>query len=177
MPEPDDIDPAAFTELLRADKMIADAEVMLGPDTAITAVISPQGLRPSAVLRHRVMRLAGGAGGRVQVLTIGRIPRRPDGALDAGEVLARIGEVYRFEPPVTDDEVALAAIVGEVLPGVPISMTDSVGALGGDSVSTLELMTLIAERFGVEIPAQQVFAADSLRELTAIVQASKTHDG
>lgn len=176
MPHPADFDLQAFAGLLRTDKMIADAEVMLGPDTAITAVITPHGFRTGAVLRHRVMRLAGNAGPGVQVVVMGKIPRNPDGSLDATEVLSRIGEAYRFEPPTTATEVAIVEVVGKVLHGVAISMTDSIGELGGDSLTTIEIVTLIAERFGIEIPAHQAFGAASIRQLAAMVEA-ETHDG
>lgn len=171
------IDQKAFAGLLRSDNMIDDAEIMLGPGAAVTAVITPQGFRTGPVLRDRVLRLAGEAADQVQVLVVGEIPRGPDGSLDADAVLASLGNAYRFEPPVTSVEVVMAELVGRILPGVRVSMTDTVAGLGGDSISTIELAALIAGRFGVEIPAQQVFAAGSLRELAAAAEAGTSHDG
>lgn len=176
MTDPGDIDQEALAGLLRSDKMIGDAEIMLGPGAAVTAVITPQGFRTGPVLRDRVLRLAGEAADRIQVLVVGEIPRGSDGSLDADAVLARLGNAYRFEPPATSSEAVLAELVGRILPGVRVSMTDTVAGLGGDSISTIELAVLIAERFGVEVPAQQVFGAASLRELAAVAEAGTSHD-
>lgn len=92
-------------------------------------------------------------------------------------MLARLGNAYRFEPPATSGEAALVELVGRILPGVRASMTDTVAGLDGDSISTIELAALMAERFGIEVHAQQVFAAGSLRELAAMAEAGTSHDG
>jgi acyl carrier protein len=162
---------AALAHRLREDKAIKDAEIMPGPGEAITAVIVQQGVRPGPVLRHRAMKLAGSAAEQVQVLLMPAIPRLADGSLDHGEVLARIDDAYRFEAPATDDERSLAELVSRVLPGQRISMTDAVGDLGGDSIATFELAALISERFGIEVSAYQLFMANSIRDIAALVGA------
>lgn len=156
---------------LREDKAIKDAEIMPGPGGAITAVIVQQGVRPGPVLRHRAMKLAGSAAERVQVLLMHAIPRLADGSLDQGEVLARIDDAFRFEAPATDDERSLAELVSRVLPGQRISMTDALGDLGGDSIATFELAVLISEHFGIEVSPYQLFMANSIRDIAALVGA------
>jgi acyl carrier protein len=167
------VDPGRLAALLRGDKLINDVAVMLDPEpSVITVLIVPQGYRPGHVLRQRVMRLAPEVGERLQVVLVFAIPRDPDGALDRDEALAatrRPGALYRYEPPATETERSIVELVREVLPGVQVSITDSLAGLGGDSLATLELTGLINERFGVDIDPQRVFEAESLRDLAAIL--------
>lgn len=176
MTEPGAVDPRHLRDLLRDDPLISDAEVVSGPPPlAATAVIAPQGFQPGHVLRDRVMALAGPAGQRIQVVLVLAVPRTGDGGLDPAEVRAateRPGTCYRYEPPATETERALVALVGEVLTDVQtVSVTDSLTALGGDSLTAVELILQIRERFGVDTDPQQVFDAESLRELAAVLAA------
>jgi acyl carrier protein len=156
---------------LRGDRLINDAEVLPGPDaSAVTVLVVPQGYRPGHVLRERVMRLLPEIGDRVQVALVRAIPRDPGGRLRRAEAVAmteRPGVLHRYEAPASGPEQALAALVGEVLPGVQVSMSDAFAALGGDSVATMELTALIHERLGIDVDPQLVFTAESLRELAS----------
>lgn len=171
------IDPRELADLLRADPLVNDAEVVPGVESATaTAVIAPQGFHPGHVLRERVMSLAGPVGTHIAVVVVAAVPRTPDGVLDQQEVrtaAARPGACYRYEAPATEAERALVELVCEVLTDVQVaSVTDSLTALGGDSLTAIELIVRIRERFGVDIDPQQVFGADSLRDLAAVLTAA-----
>jgi acyl carrier protein len=169
----DDVTFQHLAELLREDVMVRDAGVMIDSESGlISAFIVPRGLRTGPELRQRAMRIAGDTAGRLQVVLVPGIPRKPDGSLD--EVRGRVaiqtsGAVHRYELPVTGIERSVVSLVGEVFPGRQVSVTDSVAGLGGDSLSTLQLTSLIEERLGVYIPPQDAFGAESLRELAAAV--------
>lgn len=156
---------------LRGDRLINDVEVLPGPDpSVITVLVVPQGYRPGHVLRERVMRLVPEVGDRIQVALVRAIPRDPDGRLrraEAVELTERPGVLHRYEAPASAPERALVDLVGEVLPGVQVSITDGFAALGGDSLATMELTALIHERLGIDVDPQLVFAAESLRELAS----------
>jgi acyl carrier protein len=162
-----------LAQILREDRLVRDAEVFDGPGPATaTALIVPQGYSSGPVLRERVMRLANGTAGPLQVAKVQQIPRDGSGALDHARALAMMGlpgVVYRFEPPVTDSERSLAQIVRQLLPDVRASMTDALTPLGVDSLAAVELLALISERMGVELDAQQLYSAETLHDLAAMI--------
>lgn len=162
-----------LAKILRDDRLVRDAEVFDGPGPAtITALIVPQGYSSGPALRERALRLVNGTGGRLQVAKVQQIPRDDSGGLDQGQALAMMGlpgVLYRFEPPATDSERSLAQIVRQVLPDVRPSMTDALTPLGVDSLAAVELLALINERMGVALDAQQLYSAETLRDLTAMI--------
>jgi acyl carrier protein len=153
--------------------MIRDAEVMIDAESGlISAFIVPRGLRSAPEMRQRAMRIAGSAAARLQIVLVHGIPRKPDGSLDEVQgriAMQRSGAVHRYEPATTEIERSVVALVEEVFPGRQVSITDSFASLGGDSLSTLQLTALIEERLGAYIPPQDVFDAESLRDLAAAV--------
>ena len=170
----DDAELTQLAQQLRSDPFFHDTEVVAGPGQGVVTVLTvAQGYRPGHMLRRHVRRLAGEIGGQLQVVLTGAIPRGPGGVVDHDELLAamrRPGAVHRFEPPASAAERLVAELVLEVLPGVvEVSMTDSLPALGGGSLATFELTGLISERLGIDIDPQQVFGAESLRELAAML--------
>lgn len=171
MNQPDDVHSPHLAELLREDSMIRDAEVMIDSESGlISAFIVPHGLRSAPELRQRAMRIAGDTADRLQIVLVPGIPRKPDGSLDEVQgriAMQRSGAVHRYEPATTEIERSVVALVEEVFPGRQVSVADSFAGLGGDSLSTLQLTTLIEERLGVYIPPQDVFGAESLRDLAA----------
>ena len=128
------IEPQELADRLRADSMISDAEVMLGPEPErMTALIVSKGFRFGAELRGRAMHLLGEPGGRLQVAILLKIPRCPDGSLDKEQVAAIIRRprvLFRFEPPGTENEKNLVELLRTLLPIQLISMSDSLGDLG-----------------------------------------------
>lgn len=173
MPSAAGIEPQELVGRLRADPLISDAEVMPGPEPErMTALIVGKGFRPALELRGRAMRLSSELGGRLQVAILPKIPRRPDGSLDKEQAFAIIRRpqiLLRFEPPDSENEKELVELILTLLPVRQVSMSDSLGLLGADSVTIIELADLIADRFGVEISPIEMFRADSIRDLASLV--------
>jgi acyl carrier protein len=163
------IDPGDLSRSLRADEMIMDAEVVIGPGSAVTVAVVPQGLRPGSIVRQQVMRLAGRATARLQVVLMPAIPRLPDGSPDQEDILSREADAYRFEPPGSSLEREVVALIAQILPVQQISMTDSIGDLGGDSITAFEIAALLEERFGSTVSAYDVFSAGTLRDIVSLI--------
>jgi acyl carrier protein len=141
----------------------------------VALLVVPQGRHLGPELRHRVLQLTGDVAAPVQVVPLPAIPRSADGAVDRGKVIdfmRRPGTVLRYEPPGNDTERALVDLVLTLLPDARVSITDTLGALGGDSVVTVELAALVSERFGVEIEAHALFTAGSLHELASLIDTA-----
>jgi acyl carrier protein len=162
---------APLAELLREQPLIGDAEVLRDAG-GITVLVVRRGYRPGPVVRDLVMGLAGEAGRGARVAIVSEIPRDGAGAVDEAAAWAAVraaSVLMRYEPPASEIERVLAGLVGELLPEVRVSMTDDLAVLGGDSLFAVELVALIAERLGVEVDAQELFAAESVREMAAVV--------
>lgn len=176
------LDPDRLTELLRGDPMVHDAAVLAGAgQPRATAVIVPQGYQPGVAVRERVLELAGLAGGQpdgrgLEVMLVPAVPRDAVGQLDAAAVLDALAQpdtlVYRFEPPDTTIQRRLLELAGEVLPGLQISVTDSLPGLGADSIVVMALAGRIGEEFDLDVDPQDVFGAASLRELAVLLEAA-----
>jgi acyl carrier protein len=162
-----------LAERLREKPIINDAEILAGPEpAAITALIVRQGYRPGPVFRDLVMRMAGEDREDMRVAIVPRIPRHADGTVDRAAALAVLGDravVLRFEPPATEIERRLAGLVRQVLPQVGVSMTDDLVSLGGDSLVAVELVELIAEQWGAQISGRDLFAAETIRDMAAVI--------
>jgi acyl carrier protein len=162
-----------LAEQLREKAIVNDAAVLTGPQPAdITAFVVRQGYRPGPVLRDLVMRLANHDRPGLQVAIVRQIPRHTDGSVDRAAALAALADtalVLRYEPPATDIEQCLAGLVSQVLPEARVSMTDDLVGLGGDSLTAVELVELIAEQWEVEISAQDLFAAESIRDMANVI--------
>jgi acyl carrier protein len=163
---------AMLAEQLREQPLISDAEVLTDAADGVTVLVVRRGYRPGPVVRDLVMELGGEAGRRAQIAIVSEIPRDGAGTVDraAAEAAVRGSSlVMRYEPPVSELERSLAGLVREILPDVRVSMTDDLATLGGDSLFAVELVALIAERLGVEVDAQELFAAESVREMAGVV--------
>jgi mycobactin peptide synthetase MbtF len=174
MPATNDI-AANLGERLRADGLFHDAEVIKYPDEShLLAILVPQGYRPAPALRQHVLDMANMPGCEVSVALLPLIPRRADGGLDLEATLAKVGRaatVSTLVDPSTEGERLLVDLVSAISPGLRISVSDSLGDLGVDSLGVFELAALIAERTGVSLSLESIYAADSLRTLAAHIQA------
>jgi acyl carrier protein len=153
-------DLAELRQRVALDRLVRDAEVISGPGpAAVTVLIVPQGYSPGPLIRQRVMRLADGTGGPLQVAIMREIPRDEEGMVDQHKALAAMrlpGALHRFEPAVTDTERALTELICQLLPDAQVSMTDTLVSLGADSLVTVELLELISQRMGVELDQRQL---------------------
>lgn len=76
-----------------------------------------------------------------------------------------------------DRDSILAILVEQIrtvepeLEGRPIGATDSMAALGIDSVSRQEVLILAMERLGLDLPMVQLFGPKNLGELAQLLQS------
>ncbi|MEM7050248.1 MAG: amino acid adenylation domain-containing protein, partial [Acidobacteriota bacterium] len=98
-----------------------------------------------------------------------QLPLTAHGKLDHAalpEALPAGGAGGAYRAPVTETEQALAAVWREVLGVERVGLDDSFFGLGGDSILTLQLRTLAADR-GLRVELDQVFRHPTLGEMAA----------
>lgn len=79
------------------------------------------------------------------------------------------------EPSLTDDECKLAAIWQEILHTPVNHKKDDFFFLGGNSLSTLKLITKVKEVFQIDLEIHDIILASNLADLLALIQ-SKEHN-
>ncbi|NUP46118.1 MAG: non-ribosomal peptide synthetase [Catenulispora sp.] len=109
--------------------------------------------------------------GRFRILDA--LPRMANGKIDR----SRLPSVWD-EPAPTGDrtpcsptEERLCALWGQALEGPPVGRRDDFLALGGDSVSALEVIESCRREFGVKVPLRALFTAPTPAELAALIDA------
>ncbi len=105
------------------------------------------------------------------------LPVTPNGKVDRkalpDPVQAAAGAGDAVTPPATDTERALAAVFGELLPGVEAGRESGFFDLGGHSLLAMQLLARVRSGFGVDLPIRAIFEAARLRELAARIDAAR----
>jgi surfactin family lipopeptide synthetase C len=109
------------------------------------------------------------------VALVSRIPRDTAGRLlsdELAELVARLpeGQFSVFAPAVTHMEEVLCALMAEVTGRERVGVLDDFLDLGGTSVSTVALSSLIHQRYGVSLPLEEVFEASHARGMALLVE-------
>lgn len=95
---------------------------------------------------------------------------------EVAAVAPRVAEAGErpYRPPRTGPERALAAIWSELLSVLHPSMDDSFFALGGNSISALQLFALVEERLGQRLPISLIFGDPTLAQMAAELDPEST---
>ena len=104
-------------------------------------------------------------------VAIDALPLTSSGKLDRAALPAPARDVYVSEGDAPDGptELAIAAILEELLELGGIGRDDNFFELGGHSLMGAQLVARIQERFGVELPLLAVFDNPSVAEMAEVV--------
>jgi acyl carrier protein len=163
---------------LRRNPRVVEAELLPSPEPHVIVILVPDGYRVGPEIRQDVLDAAGTVAVPLTVVPTTAMPRRPDGGLDvaAAETLYRTsGYTFTYRAPASAEEEQVLRMVSDLIDGagVTISVTDDLASLGGDSLTALELSERIHTRFGVEVPAADLYGARSLADIAATVRNAK----
>ena len=103
------------------------------------------------------------------IVQLQEMPRTERGKIDRQNLPAvpeRVVDVYELD----QHEIEMATIWQQVLELPSIGADDDFMALGGDSLSTEELVTIVREVLGVTVAANEILTYPTLREFTRRVQ-------
>ncbi|WP_109752317.1 non-ribosomal peptide synthase/polyketide synthase, partial [Mycolicibacterium fortuitum] len=104
------------------------------------------------------------------VVALAALPVTVNGKLDARALPAPdFQDAVHYRAPVGPDEEILAGIFARVLGVERVGADDSFFDLGGDSVSTMRLVSAINAALGTELSVRTVFEAPTISQLAAFV--------
>ncbi|MEO3755606.1 phosphopantetheine-binding protein [Streptomyces sp. B6B3] len=116
--------------------------------------------------------------GPALVALVDALPADPD-AFAATLPTLPATRITRFVPPHSELERTLCAMVAESV-GVPdasrVGLDDDFLDLGADSMSVIQLVTLVQESLGVELPLEEAVDAGSVRALAHAVSSRSGRD-
>jgi len=107
---------------------------------------------------------------------IDALPLTPNGKLDRKALLAMGGNPVQhpYVAPRNELQWEIAALWQEVLEVERVGLGDSFFQLGGHSLLATLVVTRIKERLGVQVPLKELFAADTLEQFCARVDALRS---
>ncbi|GGU27526.1 non-ribosomal peptide synthetase [Lentzea flava] len=163
------VEPGEVEEALRRHPSVREAVVLAdtpGPgQTRLVAYVVTDDVEP---LRDHLRELLPGHMVPSLFVPMDRIPRATNGKLDRVN-LPRPGVTAAGvqEPPVTDQERAVAAVVCEVLGIGDIGLHDDFFELGGHSLQIPRIAVGVRERTGTDVSVKDVFLAPTVAGVVA----------
>ncbi|MBP2654775.1 MAG: non-ribosomal peptide synthetase [Firmicutes bacterium] len=108
-----------------------------------------------------------------------KLPLTPNGKIDRKalpEPEGRMSAAEEYMAPRNEAEEKLVRIWQEVLGAKKIGIEDNFFELGGQSLKAITLVAKIHKTFGVEVPLQEVFKAQTIKALSKIIDSLKATD-
>jgi amino acid adenylation domain-containing protein len=184
------IEPDEVTAVLATSETVASCIVVGSKDAAgqdmLVAYLVPRraGDAAAAARAYLAERLPFAMVPRAYV-QMEQLPLKPNGKVDRGRLPAWGGEdgLSKEVPaaPATATEVLLAGIWKDILKLGTVGMHDDFFALGGHSLSGMQLMARIHHSFSIQLPLHQLFEfstiADQGREIDRLQQVALSQEG
>ena len=177
------VEPSEIESALLSIDEIAEAVVipLVSTDsppapTRLIAYIAPtDGLRaPSNAAIRRALRAAVPEYMvPAEIVQLAALPRTERGKVDR-KALPDVPPREINMKAMDQKQLAMSTIWQQVLELPELGLEDDFMALGGDSLSAEELLTVVKDHFGVEIASTDIIAFPTLREFTARVLSEKT---
>jgi acyl carrier protein len=180
------ISPREIDEVIAAHPAIEQAVTfavsnpVLGEEVA-TAVVLQRGAQITAgELREFAATHLAGFKVPAQVVIVGNIPMGATGKLQRIGLAEKLGiaavdqlptgATKGYMPPETKLEKEIASIWAQVLSLERVGRHDNFFALGGQSLSAMQIVARIHQALQVEIPLQTMFAAPTIERMAAVIR-------
>ncbi|WP_285742084.1 non-ribosomal peptide synthetase [Lentzea sp. NBRC 105346] len=165
--------------VLASDESVARAVVVVREDRSgarqLVGYVVPAGPVDPQALRELVARRLPDYMVPAVIVELAAIPVTPNGKLDRAALPAPEVSGGAGRAPATAAEEALARVFAEVLGASGIGVDDDFFALGGDSITALQVVSR-AKRAGLEIGVREVFRYPTVAGLAVAAAAAVVED-
>lgn len=180
------VEPGEVTATLLEDPSVRDAVVMARANAAnepqLVAYVVPQRRSDTTIaeLRRRLHERLPSYLVPPVIVLLGELPLNRNGKVDRAALplptrTAR-GIDSPYVPPDTRAEALLAELVADVLNLDTVGVEDEFFALGGDSLTVIDLAAEIRTAFGVRMSERRVFEPWTVGELAAVIERQEKED-
>jgi acyl carrier protein len=111
------------------------------------------------------------------LLVLEALPRLPNGKVDREALpapqLDGAGREQAYVAPRTPIEAQLAQLWAQVLGLSQVGVHDNFFALGGDSITTLQIKSYVHETFQIDVPLQMLFEQPTIAQLAEMIYLSQ----
>ena len=171
------IAPREVEEALLDHEAVACAAVLaiphrtLGEDVAAAVVAHAGTTLDAAALRRFLLERLPARKVPKELLVVEALPTGASGKVDRAALARRLDEARSraFVAPRGEREIAIARFFGELLATPKVAADDRFFALGGDSLSGMQLLARIEERLGAKLDLRALFEHDTPAALAALV--------
>ncbi|MGH3857483.1 MAG: amino acid adenylation domain-containing protein, partial [Pseudonocardiaceae bacterium] len=179
------IEPGEIEALLRTDPTVADAAVLAredepGRQRLVAYLVPVDGREPTS---SELRALVAGALPEYMVpsvfMVLASLPLSPNGKLDRRALPApdlSVAGHAGYLAPRTHRERVLAGIWGRVLGVETVGVEDDFFALGGDSILSFRVLSLIREAFGSELSARTMFDVRTIARVAELLPEHPVSD-
>ncbi|MEA2491160.1 MAG: hypothetical protein QOH21_2952, partial [Acidobacteriota bacterium] len=151
----------------------------LGEHVAAAVVLRPGELAAASAIRRFVAERLASFKVPQRIAIVDAIPAGPSGKLQRRRLAELLGPGAADDPvaPVSELETRVLAVVEEVLRSERLGTQDDFFEAGGDSLSAMQVMARLNERFAIELAADSLFEHPTVTELAAHIGSRLTGEG
>ena len=169
---PREVDEVLLTHCAVAQAVtFAVPHATLGEDVAAAVVLTANQWATEQELRHSLFGQIAEYKIPSQIVIVDEIPKDPTGKVQRIGLAERLVEQLRprFVPPTTPLEMLLVQIWCEVLGQETLGITHNFFAVGGDSLSAMQVISRINRHFQIEVPLRHIFEFPTITALATII--------
>ncbi|MEM7015169.1 MAG: phosphopantetheine-binding protein, partial [Verrucomicrobiota bacterium] len=166
------IDLEEVRRCLRALPGVEDAAAMLSENSRLTAFIATNAVTEEAIREHLSCHLPNAAIPS-EFYLLPELTYTADGKLDL-QKLRR--PPAKPAPAAAEVEERLAAIWEQVLETVDVTADDDFFELGGDSLTSIDLMIQIEKTWGTKLTVEQLRKASGFRDMSGLLQPKQKEE-
>ncbi|WET81661.1 amino acid adenylation domain-containing protein [Amycolatopsis sp. QT-25] len=174
------VEPAEVAALLKAHPRIAEAAVLNAGDGESSArlvafVVAASETPTEDELLSRLRGTLPAAAVPEAVISLDRLPSTPNGKIDRSRLRAMVTETRppaghgSTKAPLPGMEAKLAASWEALLDVPGIGRSDSFFALGGHSLSAMQMLSTVVDEIGVTVPLPRFFADPTVSGLARLI--------
>ncbi|HEY8243074.1 MAG: AMP-binding protein [Vicinamibacteria bacterium] len=173
--------PAAVDAVLLSHADVQDAATVgiphrsLGEDVVAAVILKPGATADAEALRRHAREKLAPHQAPSRVVIVDALPRGALGKVRRAELAATLEQMLRaaYVAPRDDDERIVADVIADVLALPRVGAHDHFFELGGDSLSSAQVLARIASRTGVALNAAALFDAPTVEQLARAIDGAR----